>query len=81
MNGSALDDKLSSSTAIVTITVQDVNDEPPIFNKRDFFISIPENIAPGTPIPNLNMSVVDSDIVSVYISQYFYLQDIYYCLY
>ncbi|XP_025413054.1 cadherin-87A isoform X2 [Sipha flava] len=61
-NGSALDDKLSSSMAIVTITVQDVNDEPPVFNKRDYFVSIPENIAPGTPLPNLNMSVVDSDI-------------------
>ncbi|XP_022160935.1 cadherin-87A isoform X1 [Myzus persicae] len=61
-NGSALDDKLSSSTAIITITVQDVNDEPPVFNKRDYFILIPENIAPGTPLPNLNMSVTDSDI-------------------
>lgn len=61
-NGSALDDKLSSSTAIITITVQDVNDEPPVFNKRDYFISIPENIAPGTPLPNLNMSVTDSDL-------------------
>ncbi|XP_026808223.1 cadherin-87A [Rhopalosiphum maidis] len=61
-NGSALDDKLSSSTAIITITVQDVNDEPPVFNKRDYFISIPENIAPGTPLPNLNMSVMDSDL-------------------
>jgi len=64
-NGSALDDKLSSSTAIITITVQDVNDEPPIFNKRDYFISIPENIAPGTPLPNLNMSVTDSDLVRI----------------
>ncbi|XP_025199596.1 cadherin-87A isoform X2 [Melanaphis sacchari] len=61
-NGSALDDKLSSSTAIITITIQDVNDEPPVFNKRDYFISIPENIAPGTPLPNLNMSVTDLDL-------------------
>jgi len=62
-----LDDKLSSSTAIITITVQDVNDEPPIFNKRDYFISIPENIAPGTPLPNLNMSVTDSDLVRIFL--------------
>jgi hypothetical protein len=62
-----LDDKLSSSTAIITITVQDVNDEPPVFNKRDYFISIPENIAPGTPLPNLNMSVMDSDLVRIYL--------------
>ncbi|VVC44201.1 Hypothetical protein CINCED_3A007173 [Cinara cedri] len=61
-NGSALNDKLSSSIANITITVQDVNDEPPVFNKRDYFVSIPENIAPGTPLPNLNMTVVDSDI-------------------
>lgn len=61
-----LDDKLSSTVANVTITVQDVNDEPPVFNKRDYFVSIPENIAPGTPLPNLNMTVVDSDIVSIY---------------
>lgn len=63
-NNSALEDKLSSSTAIVTITVQDVNDEPPVFNKRDYFVSIPENIAPDTPLPNLNMTVTDSDLVS-----------------
>lgn len=62
-----MDDKLSSSTAIITITVQDVNDEPPVFNKRDYFVSIPENISPGTPLPNLNMTVVDSDIVSIYL--------------
>lgn len=53
------------STAIITITVQDVNDEPPVFNKRDYFVSIPENIAPGTPLPNLNMTVMDSDIVII----------------
>lgn len=62
-----LDDKLCSSIANVTITVQDVNDEPPVFNKRDYFVSIPENIAPGTPLPNLNMSVVDSDVVSMFL--------------
>lgn len=60
-----MEDKLSSSTAIVTITVQDVNDEPPVFNKRDYFVSIPENIAPDTPLPNLNMTVTDSDLVSL----------------
>lgn len=53
--------------AIITITVHDVNDEPPVFNKRDYFVSIPENIASGTPLPNLNMTVVDSDIVSMYL--------------
>lgn len=53
--------------AIVTITVQDINDEPPVFNKRDYYVSVPENIAPGTPLPNLNMTVSDSDIVILYL--------------
>lgn len=66
INGTALDDKLSSSVAIATITVQDVNDERPVFNKRDYFVSIPENIASGTPLPNLNMTITDSDIVNIF---------------
>ncbi|XP_050430558.1 cadherin-87A [Adelges cooleyi] len=64
VNGLAVDDEISSSIAIITITVQDVNDEPPLFNKLDYFVTVPENIAPGTPLPNLNMTVVDSDIGS-----------------
>ncbi|XP_050531653.1 cadherin-87A [Daktulosphaira vitifoliae] len=62
LNDIPIDDNISSTSAIITITVQDVNDEPPKFNKLNYFVSVPENIAPGTPLPNLNMTVSDSDI-------------------
>lgn len=48
----------------VTITIIDVNDEPPTFNKREYRASVPENVPDGTPLPNLDMFVQDRDVVS-----------------
>ncbi|XP_073469084.1 protocadherin Fat 3 isoform X2 [Aquarana catesbeiana] len=39
-----------SSFAVVTITVLDVNDNPPIFERRDYLITIPEDTATGTRV-------------------------------
>lgn len=52
------------TTAEATITIKDVNDEAPRFNQRDYYVEIPENLQDNTPLPRLDMSVVDPDVVS-----------------
>nr|XP_033804886.1 protocadherin Fat 3 isoform X2 [Geotrypetes seraphini] len=39
-----------SSLAVVTVTVLDVNDNPPVFEKKDYLITVPEDAYPGTEI-------------------------------
>ncbi|XP_011882059.1 PREDICTED: cadherin-87A [Vollenhovia emeryi] len=55
-------DKLTVSTAEATVTIKDVNDEPPTFNRREYNIEIPENVPDGTPLPHLDMTVKDPDV-------------------
>ncbi|XP_026562609.1 protocadherin Fat 3 isoform X2 [Pseudonaja textilis] len=39
-----------SSFATVTITVLDINDNPPIFERRDYLVEVPEDTSPNTEI-------------------------------
>ncbi|KAI4552983.1 hypothetical protein MJT46_016277 [Ovis ammon polii x Ovis aries] len=39
-----------SSLATVSITVLDVNDNPPVFERRDYLVSVPEDTSPGTQV-------------------------------
>ncbi|XP_065199853.1 cadherin-87A [Planococcus citri] len=55
-------DDNASTTAIVSITIRDVNDEAPTFNKKEYHVNITENTPPGSPLPNLDMRVTDVDI-------------------
>lgn len=64
MDGVKGDDPLTVTSVEATVTVKDVNDEPPSFNKREYYVEISENIVEGSPLPNLNMSVRDPDVVS-----------------
>jgi len=57
-------DPLTVTTKKGTVTIKDVNDEAPTFNKREYRIVIPENVPDGTPLPHLDMVVHDPDIVS-----------------
>ena len=60
LNSSGLEPS-TSSTAGLTITIRDVNDEPPMFNQAEYKVSIPENVPYGTPLANLNMEIKDTD--------------------
>lgn len=61
-------DPLTVTTAEVTITIKDINDEAPTFNYREYSIEIPENVPEGTPLPHLDMTVNDPDVVSWVVS-------------
>lgn len=63
-------DASTVSTAEATVTIKDVNDEPPSFNQREYNIEIPENVPDGTPLPHLDMTVKDPDVVN-FCSQFF----------
>ncbi|CAD6991441.1 unnamed protein product [Ceratitis capitata] len=61
VNGTASSDTLTSTVAQATITIRDVNDSPPTFNKKEYEVSLQENTAPGTPLA-LDMNVTDRDV-------------------
>ncbi|XP_034489375.1 cadherin-87A-like, partial [Drosophila innubila] len=61
VNGVPSDDPLTSATARATVTIRDVNDSPPTFNKKEYEVELLENTAEGTPL-NLDMSVSDADV-------------------
>ncbi|XP_063989387.1 cadherin-87A isoform X2 [Diachasmimorpha longicaudata] len=62
VNGIPGNDESTVSTANATVTIKDVNDEPPTFNKREYNIEIPENVPDGTLLPHLDMTVKDPDV-------------------
>ncbi|XP_075448649.1 protocadherin Fat 3 isoform X3 [Ascaphus truei] len=39
-----------SSLAVITIIVLDVNDNPPVFERRDYLVTVSEGTAPGTQV-------------------------------
>lgn len=64
VNGSPLISDQTSTLATVTVTIKDVNDEPPRFNRKEYSVEIPESLPLQTPLPNLDMLVTDTDVVS-----------------
>ncbi|XP_071526000.1 cadherin-87A [Panulirus ornatus] len=64
VSGNPVGTKETETVVDVTITIRDVNDEPPSFNKREYRASVPENVPDGTPLPNLDMFVQDTDVGS-----------------
>ena len=70
IDGVPSNEKNSVTQADATVTIKDVNDEPPTFNRKEYNIDVPEHIADGTPLPNLQMTVRDPDIVSIFLFSY-----------
>ncbi|KAJ2947229.1 hypothetical protein O0L34_g16939 [Tuta absoluta] len=62
VNGVPIDSPITTTTATITVTIKDVNDEPPRFNRREYSLQIPESLPIGTPLPNLDMVVSDTDV-------------------
>lgn len=54
-------DASSSATTNIAITIRDVNDSPPTFNQKEYYLTIPENTAVGTPLP-IEIIVNDPDV-------------------
>ncbi|XP_037922792.1 cadherin-87A [Hermetia illucens] len=61
VDGIPQSDNLTMATTQASITIRDVNDSPPEFNKKEYFVSLVENTAPGTPLA-LEMNVSDKDV-------------------
>jgi hypothetical protein len=61
IDGIPSNDASASATTKVSITIRDVNDSPPSFNQKEYFVTIPENTAVGTPLP-LEIIVNDPDV-------------------
>lgn len=49
-----------SSTCVVEVTVADVNDEPPAFDRPRIFASVPENAPAGTPFAKVSARDADA---------------------
>ncbi|KAL5273464.1 hypothetical protein ACFFRR_000290 [Megaselia abdita] len=61
VNGVPGTDNSTSAQAEATITIRDVNDSPPEFNKKEYNVSLLENTVTGTPLA-LDMNVTDRDV-------------------
>lgn len=56
-----LNNSNSFSSIDISITITDVNDSPPTFNKKEYFVNLPENTPNGTLLP-LDINVFDADV-------------------
>ncbi|XP_076869832.1 protocadherin Fat 1a isoform X3 [Brachyhypopomus gauderio] len=50
-----------SSTCAVAVSVLDINDDPPVFQRRDYTVAIPEDIATGTQVLRVHAASRDAD--------------------
>lgn len=62
VNGVPVNDESTISITQASITIRDVNDSPPTFNQNNYFVSLSENTAIGTPLP-VEITVTDPDVV------------------
>lgn len=65
VDGVPSNDPLTSATTQASITIRDVNDSPPSFNQKEYYVTLPENTAVGTPLP-IDIHVSDPDVVRIF---------------
>lgn len=63
VDGQPGNDNSTMAITQASITIHDVNDSPPVFNKKNYVISLAENTPVGTPLP-IEINVRDPDVVS-----------------
>lgn len=61
VDGIPSNDPSASTTTKVSVTIRDVNDVAPTFNQKEYYVTIPENTAVGTPLP-VEIVVNDPDV-------------------
>lgn len=61
IDGAFGNDPLTFATTQASVTIRDVNDSPPTFNQKEYYVHLMENTAVGTPLP-LDISVNDPDV-------------------
>jgi hypothetical protein len=62
------DDPLTTATATIRISVNDVNDNSPVFIPSEYTVDIYEDIASNASLPMI-MTVNDRDLVRLYIDR------------
>lgn len=70
VDGQPGNDNLTMAITQASITIHDVNDSPPVFNKKNYFISLAENTPVGTPLP-IEINVRDPDVVNIFVCSHF----------
>lgn len=50
-----------SAICTVTVSVLDLNDDPPVFQRRDYVVTIPEDVAAGTQVLRVHAASRDSE--------------------
>lgn len=61
IDGTLGSDPLTYATTQASVTIRDVNDSPPTFNQKEYYVHLTENTAIGTPLP-LDITVNDPDV-------------------
>lgn len=56
-----LDDETTTSFTDISITISDINDTPPTFNQKEYFVTLSENTPNGTLLP-VEIYVSDADV-------------------
>lgn len=57
----SLNPPLVTAFTKVTISVEDINDNCPFFNKKEYFAEIDENISKGVPLSIKGDSIIATD--------------------
>ena len=48
---------------VISISIEEINDNGPVFQEDIYEVSVPEDVASQTPLPTLNIKVTDPDQV------------------
>ena len=67
-DGSLGNDPSTTATIVIKVTVLDINDNTPTFDKQTYTATVQENIVPASNVPDLQMTITDIDSVRIMFS-------------